>query len=37
LLGVEASPGCSPVLDPLRGLKSYRELMRRYGIRVCEG
>jgi hypothetical protein len=37
LLGVEASPGCSPVLDPLRGLRSYRELMRRYGIRVCEG
>jgi eukaryotic-like serine/threonine-protein kinase len=37
LLGVEASPGCTPVLDPLRGLRSYRELMRRYGIRVCEG
>jgi eukaryotic-like serine/threonine-protein kinase len=37
LLGVEASPGCSPVLDPLRNLRSYRELMRRYGIRVCEG
>jgi serine/threonine-protein kinase len=37
LLGVEASPGCSPVLDPLRGLRSYRELMRRYGIRICGG
>jgi hypothetical protein len=36
LLGMEASPGCTPVLDPLRGLRSYRELMRRYGIRICE-
>ncbi len=35
LLGVEASPGCSPVLDPLRGLRSYRELMGRYGISIC--
>jgi serine/threonine-protein kinase len=35
LLGMEASPGCTPVLDPLRGLRSYRELMSRYGIRVC--
>jgi hypothetical protein len=36
LFGLEASPGCTPVLDPLRGLRSYRELMRRYGIRVYE-
>jgi serine/threonine-protein kinase len=35
LLGMEASPGCTPVLDPLRKLGSYRELMSRYGIRVC--
>ena len=35
LLGMEASPGCSPVLDPLRKLSSYRKLMERYGIRVC--
>ena len=37
LLGMEASPGCTPVLDPLRGLRSYGDLMARYGIRVCEG
>ena len=35
-LGMEASPGCTPVFDPLRKLRSYRELMTRYGIRVCE-
>jgi serine/threonine-protein kinase len=37
LLGREQNPGCSPVLDPLRELRSYRELMERYGIRVCSG
>ena len=36
LLGMEANPGCTPVLDPIRKLRSYRELMARYGIRVCE-
>ncbi len=36
LFGMEASPGCTPVLDPLRRLRSYRELMGRHGIRVCE-
>jgi eukaryotic-like serine/threonine-protein kinase len=37
LFGIDANPGCTPVLDPLRKLRSYRELMRRYGIRVCQG
>jgi serine/threonine-protein kinase len=36
LLGREQNPGCTPVLDPLRRLRSYRELMERYGIRICE-
>jgi serine/threonine-protein kinase len=36
LLGREQNPGCTPLLDPVRGLRSYGELMRRYGIRVCE-
>lgn len=36
LFGIDANPGCTPVLDPLRGLRSYQELMGRYGIRVCE-
>jgi serine/threonine-protein kinase len=36
LLGIDASPGCTPVFDPLRGLRSYGELMSRYGIRACE-
>jgi eukaryotic-like serine/threonine-protein kinase len=35
LFGIDANPGCTPVLDPLRKLRSYRELMRRYGIQVC--
>jgi eukaryotic-like serine/threonine-protein kinase len=35
LLGLEQNPGCTPVLDPLRRLVSYRRLMRRYGVRVC--
>lgn len=37
LLGIEAAPGCTPVFDPLRKLRSYRELMRRYEIRICAG
>jgi hypothetical protein len=36
LLGIDASPGCTPVFDPLRKLGSYRGLMKRYGIRACE-
>jgi serine/threonine-protein kinase len=36
LLDKEASPGCTPVFDPLRGLRSFREVMRTNGIRVCE-
>jgi eukaryotic-like serine/threonine-protein kinase len=36
LIGMEASPGCTPVLDPLHGLRSFRELMARYGVGVCE-
>jgi len=35
LLAIEASPGCNPVFDPLHELRSFQELMRRYGIRVC--
>ncbi|HEX6107249.1 MAG TPA: protein kinase [Gemmatimonadales bacterium] len=35
LFAVETSPGCSPVLDPLRELGGYRELMARYGMRIC--
>jgi TolB-like protein len=37
LFSLEASPGCNPVFDPLHELRSYHELMRRYGIRVCAG
>jgi serine/threonine-protein kinase len=37
LLPIEASPACNPVFDPLHGLQSYRELMGRYGMRVCGG
>jgi serine/threonine-protein kinase len=37
LLGRDQSPGCTPVLDPLRKLASYRRLMARYGIRICAG
>jgi hypothetical protein len=37
LLGREQNPGCTPLLDPVRKLRSYRELMKRYGMRVCEG
>nr|MBA3317672.1 protein kinase [Gemmatimonadales bacterium] len=37
LLGRDQNPGCTPVLDPLRGLGSFRRLMASYGIRVCEG
>ena len=36
LLGREQNPGCTPVFDPLRKLRSYRELMTRYGIHVCD-
>jgi eukaryotic-like serine/threonine-protein kinase len=35
LLLLDQNPGCTPVFDPLRDLRSYRELMARYGIRVC--
>ncbi len=35
LFSLEASPGCNPVFDPLHELQSYRELMGRYGIRMC--
>jgi serine/threonine-protein kinase len=37
LLGPEPSPGCSPLLDPLHRLRSYQELMRRYGLGICGG
>ena len=33
---LEASPGCNPVFDPLHELRSFQELMRRYGIKMCE-
>jgi len=36
LFGIEASPGCNPVFDPLHELRSFQELMRRYGIKMCE-
>jgi len=32
----EPSPGCNPVFDPLHELRSFQELMRRYGIKMCE-
>jgi eukaryotic-like serine/threonine-protein kinase len=36
LLGLDPSPGCSPVFDPLYPLDSFRRLMRRYDIRPCQ-
>jgi eukaryotic-like serine/threonine-protein kinase len=36
LLGLDPSPGCSPVFDPLYRLESFRRLMARYDIRPCE-
>jgi serine/threonine-protein kinase len=36
LFGAETSPGCSPVFEPLHPLPSYRKLMARYGMRICE-
>jgi hypothetical protein len=35
LLGIDPSPGCNPVFQPRHAERSYRELMRRYGIKVC--
>jgi hypothetical protein len=35
ILSDEPSPGCSPVLDPLQPLASYRALLSRYGITPC--
>ncbi len=37
LFGTESNPGCAPVLEPLRKLRSYRELMAKYGIGICGG
>jgi hypothetical protein len=36
LLGMEANPACSPILDPLRKLRSLGELLKRYGIGTCQ-
>jgi serine/threonine-protein kinase len=36
LLGLEPSPGCTPVFDPVHRLRSFRRLMARYGITVCD-
>jgi tetratricopeptide (TPR) repeat protein len=36
LLGLDPSPGCTPVFDPLHRLSTFRRLMARYDIRVCE-
>jgi len=36
LLGVDPSPGCNPVLDPLHQLRSFRQLLARYDLGVCE-
>jgi hypothetical protein len=35
LFTTEPSPSCAPVFDPLRKLRSYRELMARYRLRIC--
>jgi hypothetical protein len=32
---MEPSPSCSPMLEPLRGLESYKELMDKYRMRIC--
>ena len=37
LLGPEANPGCTPLLDPVRGLRSYRELMGGTGCEYVKG
>jgi eukaryotic-like serine/threonine-protein kinase len=37
LLAIEASPACNPIFEPLHRLRSYQELMRRYGMRICDG
>jgi len=36
LLGLDPSPACSPVFDPVYRLDSFRRLMARYDIRVCD-
>ncbi|HEU4952991.1 MAG TPA: protein kinase [Gemmatimonadales bacterium] len=36
LLGLDPSPACTPVFDPLSRLDSFRSLMARYAIRVCQ-
>ena len=36
LLGLDPSPGCTPVFDPLYRLSSFQRLMARYDIRVCD-
>jgi serine/threonine protein kinase len=35
LLLVEPSPPCSPMLEPLRRLENYKELMDKYRMRIC--
>jgi hypothetical protein len=35
LLYMEPGPSCSLVLEPLRRLQSYKELMGKYGMRIC--
>jgi hypothetical protein len=36
LMYLDPSPSCSPVLEPLLGLKSYRDLLAKHGIGRCE-
>jgi hypothetical protein len=35
LLYLDPSPSCSPMLEPLRRLESYRKLMDKYRMRIC--
>jgi hypothetical protein len=35
LLLAEPSPACTPVLEPLREIESYKKLMDRYRMRIC--
>ena len=35
LIYLDPSPSCSPVLEPLRRLESYKALMAKYRMRIC--
>ena len=36
LLYLDPSPSCSPVLEPLQKLRSFQDLLAKYGMRRCQ-